>query len=159
MAASVRTGPAGDICFEDNVPGSVYELGSIRVDENEIIEFAKRYDPQDFHTDPEAAKKTPFGGLVASGWHTVAMAMRIMVDHRLSRMANAGSPGVDELRWLKPVRPGDVLSVRVTILEARRSQSKPDRGVVRGFVEVMNQRGEVVTSWKGVNIVLCRSKD
>lgn len=87
------------------------------------------------------------------------MAMRIMVDHRLSRMANVGSPGVDELRWLKPVRPGDVLSVRVTILEARRSQSKPDRGVIRGFVEVMNQSGEVVTSWKGVNIVLCRSAD
>jgi acyl dehydratase len=147
------------MCFEDNVPGSVYELGSITVDENEIIEFAKRYDPQVFHTDPEAAKKTSFGGLVASGWHTAAMAMRIIVDHRLSHLANVGSPGVDELRWLKPVRPGDVLSVRVTILEARRSRSKPDRGVVRGLVEVMNQSGEVVTSWKGVNIVLCRSME
>ncbi len=139
------------------MPGSVYRFGSILVEEKEIVDFAKTYDPQVFHVDPEAAKRTSFGGLVASGWHTVALAMRLLVDNRLSRMANLGSPGVDELRWLKPVRPGDVLSVRLTIMEVRRSQSKPDRGIVRGLVEVLNQSGEVVTTWKGVNIVLCRN--
>jgi len=139
------------------VPGSVYQFGSIPVEEKDIVDFAERYDPQVFHVDPEAAKRTSFGGLVASGWHTVALAMRLLVDHRLSRMANLGSPGVDDLRWLKPVRPGDILSVRLTILEARRSQSKPDRGIVRGLVEVLNHSGEVVATWKGVNIVLCRN--
>jgi acyl dehydratase len=143
--------------LEDHVPGSVYRFGSIRVEEKEIVDYAKRYDPQVFHVDPEAAGRGPFGGLVASGWHTASLAMRLLVDHWLSRMANLGSPGIDELRWLKPVRPGDTLSVRLTIMEARRSQSKPDRGVVRGLVEVLNESGEVVTTWKGVNIVLCRS--
>ncbi|MGD0237562.1 MAG: MaoC family dehydratase [Syntrophorhabdales bacterium] len=139
------------------MPGSVYQFGSIPVEEKDIVDFAERYDPQVFHVDPEAAKRTSFGGLVASGWHTVALAMRLLVDHRLSRMANLGSPGVDDLRWLKPVRPGDILSVRLTILEARRSQSKPDRGIVRGLIEVLNYSGEVVATWKGVNIVLCRN--
>ena len=149
--------PVKDLYLEDHVPGSVYQFGSIPVEEKDIVDFAERYDPQVFHVDPEAAKRTSFGGLVASGWHTVALAMRLLVDHRLSRMANLGSPGVDDLRWLKPVRPGDILSVRLTILEARRSQSKPDRGIVRGLVEVLNQGGEVVATWKGVNIVLCRN--
>jgi acyl dehydratase len=146
-----------DLYLEDHVPGSVHVFGSVLVEEQEIRDFAKRYDPQVFHTDPEAAKETSFGGLVASGWHTAALAMRLIVDHRVSRVKNLGSPGVDELRWLKPVRPGDTLSVRVTILEARLSQSKPDRGIVRALVEVLNQTGEVVTSWKGLNIVLCRN--
>ena len=144
----------GVLYLEDHVPGSIYEFGSIVVDEKAIVDFASHYDPQVFHTDPEAAKKTSFGGLVASGWHTAALAMRLLVDHRLSHLANLGSPGVDELRWLKPVRPGDELSVRLTILDVRSSESKPDRGVVKGLVEVLNQAGEVVTSWKGVNIVL-----
>lgn len=147
----------GVLYLEDHVPGSVYEFGSIEVDEKEIVDFASRYDPQVFHTDPEAAKKTSFGGLVASGWHTATLAMRLLVDHRLSHLANLGSPGVDELRWLRPVRPGDKLSIRLTILEVRPSESKPDRGVVKGLVEVLNQAGEVVTSWKGVNIVLRRT--
>jgi len=147
----------GDLYLEDHLPGSVYEFGSIVVEEKDIVEYATRYDPQVFHVDPEAARRTSFGGLVASGWHTAALAMRLLVDHWLSRMANLGSPGIDELRWLKPVRPGDVLSVRLTIMEVRRSQSKPDRGIVRGFVEVLNHSGEVVTTWKGINIVLCRN--
>ncbi|MDD4986179.1 MAG: MaoC family dehydratase [Dehalococcoidales bacterium] len=140
--------------LEDHVPGSVYEFGSIVVDEKAMVDFASQYDPQVFHTDPEAAKKTSFGGLIASGWHTAAMAMRLLVDHRLSNLANLGSPGVDELRWLKPVRPGDELSVRLTILEVRPSESRTDRGVVKGLVEVLNHAGEVVTTWKGINIVL-----
>jgi acyl dehydratase len=146
----------GDQCFEDYVPGSVSTFGTVLVKEDEIIEFARRYDPQVFHIDPVAASKTAYGGLVASGWHTAAMAMRLIVENYLSRVASAGSPGVDELRWLKPVRPGDRLSVRVSVLEARRSESKPDRGVVRSLVEVLNQDGAVVMSFKGVNILLCR---
>jgi len=146
----------GDQCFEDVVPGSVRTFGTMLVKEEEIIEFARRYDPQVFHTDPVAARKTVYGGLVASGWHTAAMAMRLIVEHYLSRVASVGSPGVDEVRWLKPVRPLDELSVRVTVLEARRSESKPDRGLVRSLVEVLNQDMAVVMSFKGVNILLCR---
>jgi len=139
--------------FEDHIPGSVYTFGSILVDEKAIVDFASQYDPQIFHTDPDAAKKSSFGGIVASGWHTAALAMRLLVDHRLSHVANLGSPGLDELRFLKPVRPGDELRVRLTILEVRLSESKADRGVVKSFVEVLNQSGEVVASWKGINIV------
>lgn len=149
--------PLGDIYFEDHVPGSVYHVGSFVVTEEEIIAFAKQYDPQVFHVDPEAARKSSFGGLVASGWHTVVLAMRMIAEHRLHRVKNFGSPGVDELRWLKPVRPGDTLSVRVTVLEAKPSRSKPDRGLITGLVEVLNQNGETVTSWKGMNIVRRRN--
>jgi acyl dehydratase len=144
-----------DILYlEDHIPGCVYTFGSVVVDEKAIVDFASQYDPQVFHTDPEAAKKTSFGGIVASGWHTAALAMRLIVDHRLSRVANLGSPGLDEVRFLKPLRPGDELRVRLTILEARPSASKTDRGVVKSLVEVLNQSGEVVASWKGINIVL-----
>jgi len=139
--------------FEDHIPGSVYTFGSILVDEKAIVDFASQYDPQIFHTDPDAAKKSSFGGIVASGWHTAALAMRLLVDHRLSHVANLGSPGLDELRFLKPVHPGDELRVRLTILEVRPSESKADRGVVKSFVEVLNQSGEVVASWKAINIV------
>ncbi len=142
--------------LEDQIPGSIREFGSTLVEQREMIEFARRYDPQVFHIDPEAAKKTSFGGLVASGWHTVAMASRMVVDNELSSVASLGSPGIDELHWYKPVRPGDVLSVRITVLETRRSESKPDRGVVKGLVEVLNQHSEVVASWKGTHIVLSR---
>ena len=149
--------PGGMLYFEDHVVGSGWEFGSILVDEKEMIAFAKQYDPQVFHANPEAAKKTAFGGLIASGWHTGSLAMRLIVDHRLSRVANLGSPGIDEVRWWKPVRSGDMLSVRLAILEKRRSQSKPDRGIVKLSIEVLNQSGEVVMSWKGTNIVLCRN--
>ncbi len=145
--------------LEDHVPGTVYSFGSIKAVEEDIIDFGTRYDPQVFHTDPEEARRTSFGGIVASGWHTIALAMRLLVDHRLSRVASMGSPGVDEVRWLKPVRPGDELSARITILEVRPSESKPDRGSVKVFVEVLNQAGEVVTSWKGINIIRRRNAD
>ncbi len=142
--------------FEDYVAGAVHEFGVIAVEEAEIIAFAKRYDPQIFHTDPEAAKKTIYGGLIASGWLTSGLMMRLYSDHYLSHVASLGSPGVDELRWLKPVRPGDTLSLRVTILETNRSRSKPDRGIVRSFIEVLNQNAEIVMSMKAVNFFLCR---
>ena len=157
MTNSTFNPPADDRYFEDYVPGSVYAFGSIMMEEKEMIEFATRYDPQPFHVDPEAARKSVFGGLIASGWHTGAVSMRLIVDHYLSSVASLGSLGLDEVRWLKPVRPGDELSIRVTVLEARLSQSKPDRGIVRSLVEVMNQNREVVMSRVAVNFVRCRN--
>ena len=148
--------PIDDRYFEDYVSGSVFEFGSIAVEQDEIINFAKRFDPQLFHTDPQAAAAGPFGGLIASGWHTAALMMRLYADHYLSKVASLGSPGIDELRWMKPVRPGDRLSIRATILEATPSRSKPDRGMVRTLIEVLNQKGEVVMSLKVVSLLLCR---
>ncbi|MDR3569609.1 MAG: MaoC family dehydratase [Syntrophobacteraceae bacterium] len=142
--------------FEDYEVGCVYEFGSIGVEEAEIIEFAKRFDPQIFHTDPEAAKTTVYGGLIASGWHTSSLMMRLFADHFLPSAASLGSPGVDELRWIKPVRPGDELAVRVTIMDAKRSNSKPDRGIITSFVEVINGDKKTVMTMKAVNFLLCR---
>jgi acyl dehydratase len=149
---SFATGP-DDRYFEDYVAGQVHEIGTITVSEPEIVQFAKQFDPQYFHTDAEKAKASRFGGIIASGWHTAALAMRLYVDHYLSHAASLASPGVDELRWLNPVRPGDALRVRVTILEARPSRSKPDRGVVRGKIEAFNQRDELVLSMLGISII------
>lgn len=157
MAADGFATPIDARYFEDYVAGSIHEFGSVAVTEAEIIEFARRYDPQFIHTDPEAAKARMYGGLIASGWLTGSLMMRLYADHYLSKVASLGSPGVDELRWLRPVRPGDVLSVRVTIEEAKRSQSKPDRGIVRSYIEVLNQRGETVMSMRAVNFLLCRA--
>jgi acyl dehydratase len=150
--------PPEDRYFEDYLPGAVFEYGNIRVTEAEIIEFARRYDPQDMHVDPEAAARGRFGGLVASGWHTVAMTMRLIAENFLSKGTSLASPGVDELRWLKPVRPGDVLRVRVTVVEATPSRSRSDRGMVRSFVEALNQDGDVVMSMKPINIVRRRGQ-
>ena len=142
--------------FEDIVPGTVGQFGSIEVSQADIIEFARKFDPQYFHLDPEAAKRSLFGGLAASGWHTASLMMRLLVDHVLSPETSLGSPGVDELRWLKPVRPGDVLSIRITTLETTRSRSKPDRGVVRSYVEVLNQTSEAVMTVKTLVLYRCR---
>jgi acyl dehydratase len=155
MSAPFAT-PVEDRYFEDYLTGSVHEFGSIAVDEREVIEFARRYDPQPFHADPEAAQRSLFGGLIASGWHTAGLMMRLVVDHYLSHVASLASPGVDELRWTQPVRPGDTLSVRATVLETRRSRSKPDRGIVRTLFEVLNQRGEVVMSVRAMNMLKTR---
>jgi acyl dehydratase len=156
MNHSTSTTPIEGRCLEDYVVGSVSEFGSIAVEEAEIIDFARRFDPQVFHTDPEAAKRSIYGGLIASGWHTASMMMRLIVEHYLPGARSLGSPGIDELRWIMPVRPGDKLSVRVTVKEANRSRSKPDRGVVRSFVEVLNQNREVVLTMKAINLLLCR---
>jgi len=142
--------------FEDYVPGTTEEFGGVVVEEAEIIEFAKRFDPQDFHTDPEVAASGPFGGLIASGWHTAALMMRMFADHYLSKASSLGSPGIDEIRWPRPVRPGDTLRVRVNILDARLSRSKPDRGIVNTLAEVLNQSGEVVMSLKAATIIRAR---
>ena len=144
--------------FEDYIPGAIFEYGEIRVDEAEILDFARRFDPQDMHVDPEAASRGRFGGLIASGWHTGAMMMRLLADNFLPKGASLASPGIDELRWLLPVRPRDVLRIRVTVLEATPSRSKPDRGLVRTLVEVLNQDGKVVMSMKPMNIIARRSQ-
>jgi acyl dehydratase len=156
MTVDSFTVPVGERYFEDYEPGRVYEFGSITVSEDEIIEFAERYDPQVFHVNPDLAGKSVFGGLVASGWHTAALAMRLLVDYFISHVAALGSPGSDELRWLKPVRPGDTLSLRVTVVETRRLKTKPDRGIVRSFVEVLNQDHEVVMTRIAISIILAR---
>jgi len=139
--------------FEDYHPGAVHEFGSIKVDEQEVLDFGRRYVPLAYHVDPEAAKQSIYGGVIASGWHTAALMMRLYVENYLSQVANLGSPGGDELRWDKPVFPGDELSVRATVLEARRSETRPDRGIVRTFIEVLNQKQQVVMSMKMVNFV------
>ena len=156
MNASTFATPPANRYFEDYVAGSVHEFGSIAVDETEVLDFGKRFVPLSYHVDKEAAKKSIYGGLIASGWHTAALMMRLYTDNYLSRVANLGSPGCDELRWTKPVFPGDELSIRVTVLEARRSDSKPDRGIVQSFVEVLNQKREVVMGLKMVNFVRSR---
>ena len=150
--------PQDDRYFEDYLPGAVHEFGPITIGEAEIIEFARRFDPQPFHIDPEAAKQSVFGGLIASGWHTASMAMRLLVDNFISRVASLGSPGVDEVRWRKPVRPGDTLSIRVTVLESKLSRSKPNQGTIRSYIEVLNQHREVVMTWKGMGMVRCRDR-
>lgn len=156
MCPASFANPPGNRYFEDYIAGAVHEFGSIRVDEQEVLDFGKRYVPLSYHTDKEAAKNSIYGGLIASGWHTAALMMRVYTDNYLSKVANLGSPGGDELRWDKPVFPGDELSVRATILESRRSESRPDRGIVRTFIEVLNQKREVVMSMKMVNFVRTR---
>jgi acyl dehydratase len=149
--------PIEDRYFEDYIPGSVFEFGSIIVEEKDILDFARKFDPQSFHLDREKAAKSPFGGLIASGWHTAALTMRLLVDHYISRVAGMGSPGSGPIRWLRPVRPGDVLSIRITIQKATHSRIKPDRGIVRAFVETMNQHREVVMTRTAIGILRCRN--
>ena len=132
--------------FEDFEPGQDRALGRVEVTEAEIVDFARRFDPQPFHVDPEAAKESVFGGLIASGWHTGAMWMRLYVDSLLGGPASMGSPGIEELRWLAPVRPGDTLSGRLTVLETTPSERRPERGTVRIRGEMVNQDGVVVMS-------------
>lgn len=148
--------PPGDRWLEDYEPGTTHEFGSIRVETDEVLAFGRRFDPQTFHTGEDTARETEYGGLIASGWHTAALMMRLYADHYLSRVATLVSPGVDELRWLLPVRPGDDLSIRVAVLEARPSRSRPDRGIVRSAVEVLNQRGETVMTLTAINFMLRR---
>ena len=125
--------------------------GSHEFTSESIIEFARAYDPQAMHTDPEQARSSIYGGLIASGWHTAAIYMRLLVDAVIGGSESLGSPGIENLRWLKPVRPGDTLTARFTVLEARPSRSKPDWGVVRSRGEMLNQDGEVVMQLEATN--------
>jgi len=135
--------------FEDFPVGAVREFGGKTVSREEVLAFATEFDPQPFHLDDEAAKASVFGGLSASGWHTCAMVMRMMCDGYLNDSTSQGSPGIDNLRWLKPVKPGDTLRVRMTILEARVSAKRPQIGLVRSVWAVFNQQDEQVLSMEG----------
>ena len=130
--------------FEDFVPGAVITHGPLTITRQEIIAFAAEFDPQPMHLDEEAAKKTMLGGLSASGWHTCSIMMRLIYDGLLVNAASMGAPSVDELKWLKPVRPGDSLSLRLTVLDKRAPKSRPDLGFVFVRCELVNQHGEAV---------------
>ena len=143
--------------FEDFSPGEVIEFGDYLITEEEILEYARRYDPQPFHVDRKAAAESIFGGLIASGWMTGSIMMRLLVEHFISPVSGMGSPGVDEVRWPKPVRAGDRLSVRITTIEAKRSQSKPDRGIIQVQQEMINQHGDTVMSLRGTSFLKCRT--
>ncbi len=147
--------------LEDVVVGTVRQFGRYEVGAEEIMDFAKRYDDQPFHTDPVAAKDSLYGGLIASGWHVCAMFMRMACDAQQGedRLASLGSPGFDDLRWLRPVRPGDVLSARTEVLSVRPSRSKLDRGTVRAKIEVFNQNDETVLEMTSMGRYLRRPKD
>jgi acyl dehydratase len=145
--------PMDDRWFEDYSAGSVYEYGHLTVTEAEILEFAGRFDPQPIHVDPDFAAAGPFGGIIGSGWHSAGLAMRLIADHYLSRVASLASPGVDELRWQVPLRPGDTVRLRTTIAETRPSRSKDDRGLVITQVELINADGGVPVGFRAMNIL------
>ncbi|MCY0997213.1 MaoC family dehydratase [Myxococcus sp. MISCRS1] len=130
--------------FDDFQPGEASEAGPYVVSREEIIAFAKQFDPQPFHLSDEGGREGIFGGLIASGWHTASICHKLAVEHLLSKTASLGSPGLDELRWLKPVRPGDALTARFEVLSTTPSRSKADRGAIKFRFEVRNQHGEVV---------------
>jgi acyl dehydratase len=137
--------------FEDFTVGETHELGSRTLSQDQILAFAREYDPQPFHVDPEAAKSSIFGGLIASGWQTVAIFMALLVNGLLNDTASLGSPGIDGIQWLKPVRPGDRLSARFRVLEVTPSKSRPDRGIVKSQGEVTNQDGALVMTIRAAN--------
>ena len=143
--------------WEDFPVGAVREFGNVTIAKEDILEFAGRYDPQPFHLDEEAAAQSLFGGLCASGWHTCSLMMRMMCDGYLLETASLGSPGLDNIRWLKPVRPGDDLRGRYEILEARPMASKPHVGLVRSRWSVLNQMNEEVMQMEGWNMIRRRS--
>ena len=146
MTATAR---APRLYWEDFSEGSVREFGNHMVTREAIIAFAREFDPQPFHVDEEAARRSLFGGLCASGWHTCSLAMRMMCDEYLLESASLGSPGLENLKWLKPVYPGDTLRVRLQVMEARPMTSKPHVGLVRSRWEVMNQKADVVLTMEG----------
>ena len=139
--------------FDDFKIGDVIELGRHTITKDEIIAFARQFDPQAFHLDEEAAAQTMFGGLIASGWHTGSLMMRLLYEGAIKDAVSLGSPGIDEMRWLKPVRPGDTLSARMTVTECIPSRSKPDRGILRSLLEMRNQHGDPVVTIKGMSLL------
>ncbi len=138
--------------WEDYELGAVYDIGSKTMTKEEIVEFASKYDPQPFHLDEEAGRKSIFGGLSASGWHTCSSVMRLLVDNYVSRETSLGSPGLDEIRWLKPVLAGDTITARIRIIDKKPSRSRPDMGSVHNQYEVYNQKGELVMTMKAIGL-------
>lgn len=146
--------------YEDIIVGSSKTFGHYEVTREEVIQFAQAYDPQPFHLDDDAAAQTHFGRLSASGWHSCAMTMRMMVDDMtVNRQAGLGSPGVDQLRWVKPVYPGDTLSCRSEILEKRRSKSRPEMGIFKSRSQTFNQHGELVLEMISNGLIRVRDQD
>lgn len=145
--------------FEDVQIGDTMEHGEYRVTKAEIVEFAQQYDPQPFHVDEELATESMFGELIASGWHTAAICMRLLVDGRDDDTASAGARGVDDLRWHKPVRPGDVLSVRAETVEKRPSRSLPGIGHVNHEITGLDDTGDHVITWTALALVERRNSD
>ncbi len=146
-----------ELYWEDFPVGEVMEFGAYEVTKDELIEFASEFDPQPFHLNEEIAKTSLLGGLATSGWHNCAIAMRMMWDGYIHKAASMGAPGVDEVRWKKPVHPGDILSMRRTTLEARRSKSRPDMGLVKFLSEMRNQDGELKMTMEGWAMYACRT--
>ena len=139
--------------WEDHELGRNYPLGSTSFTEQEIVDFARQFDPQSFHVDAEAARGSMFGGLIASGWHVTSKLMRLFVDNYIDPRTALGSPGLDEVRWLKPVRPGDTLTAWVECAAKVPSRSRPDLGVIHEHWGATNQKGELVVTVKGINMV------
>lgn len=147
----------GLVYFEDLEVGSTASFGRYEVTREEVIEFASKYDPQPFHLSDEAAAQTHFGRISASGWHTCAMTMRMLVDNITERkQAGLGSPGLDELRWLKPVYPGDTLRVESELISKKQSQSRPEMGSFQSIVRVLNQNDVVVCTMKSIGLIRVR---
>ena len=142
--------------LDDFAPGQTYGSGRIRVESDRIKAFASEFDPQPFHLEEAAAQRSLFGGLAASGWHICAVMMRLLVDGLISRNASLGSPGMEQIRWVKPVRPGDALRCRLKITSARRSRSRPDQGIISMDISVLNQNAEVVMTCSGVGMYRTR---
>jgi len=142
--------------FEDYVVGDTVSCRPVVVDTQEMIEFATKFDPQPFHVDAELAAESPYGTIIASGWFTCALVMRSLVTEYLSPASSLGSPGLDNLRWIAPVRGGDTLTLSVTVIDARVSSSKPDRGILRSELRVVDDRNELRMSMVVVNLVLRR---
>jgi len=147
------------IYLEDVEAGETRELGTFTLSEEEIVAFAEQYDPQPIHVDPAAAADSIYGGVIASGWHTGASCMRLLVDGFLADAASMGALGAEELRWPNPTRPGDTISVRNEILEVRPSESRDDRGYVRNRTVGENRDGEVVIEWTATNVLARRGAD
>jgi|TARA_R100000005_G_scaffold96134_2_gene80921 acyl dehydratase len=144
------------IYFEDIKVGTKTVSKTRTVTKEEMLAFATKYDPQPFHIDEEAAQKSIYGGLIASGWHTAAIMMRLLVDNMGNQRAGLGSPGLDNLRWLLPVRPNDTLRFESVVIDTRRSQSRPDMGIVRSEVKVYNQKDETVLSFNSIGMMMTR---
>ena len=142
--------------FEDFKAGDRFESAALTITEAMIVEYARFYDPQPFHTDPEAAKATVYGGLIASGMQTIGITFKLFMETGALAACSLGSPGLDEIRWKAPVRPGDALRVVAEVLESRPSSSRPDRGIVRILFSALNQRGETVATFIGNQ--LCRRR-
>ena len=151
------TSPDRDRYFDDYEQGAVHILGTVTAGEDEMLAFAELYDPQNIHISPEEAAKGPFGAIIASGWYTSGLMMRLYARHYLSDVSSLSSPGLTDLKWPAPVYAGDELTVQVTIESTRRSKSDPSRGIVQSAVEMTNQDGAVVMTVTDVNFIACRT--